>query len=63
MDVTSVANIATEMSRAKVLNEAGFAVMGMVMDNMELEGNEVSKLMESAPAVEPNLGASIDVSV
>lgn len=63
MDVTSIANIATHMSQAKVLNEVGFAVMDMAMDNMKLEGNEIAELVESAPSIEPNLGASIDVSV
>ena len=34
MDVTSVANMATMMSQAKVLTEAGFAVMDMQMDDI-----------------------------
>ena len=63
MDVTSVANIATMMSQAKVLNEVGFAVMGMQMDDMKMEGSEVAEIIQSAPSIDPNIGGNIDISV
>ena len=63
MDVTSIANMATMMSQAKVLNEVGYAVMGMQMDDMKMEGAEVAELVGSAPSIDPNIGSNIDVSV
>jgi hypothetical protein len=63
MDVTSVANMATMMSQAKVLNEAGMAVMSMTIDDMKQEGADVAQLMASAPSIDPNIGGNIDVSV
>ncbi len=62
MDVTSVANMATMMSQAKVLNEAGMAVMSMTMDDMKQEGADVAQLVASAPSIDPNIGGNIDVS-
>ncbi len=63
MDVTSVANIATMMSQSKALTEVGYAVMGMQMDNMELEGAEVAQMINSAPSIDPNVGGNFDMSV
>ncbi len=63
MDVTGIANIATMMSQAKVLNEAGMAVMSMTIDDMKQEGADVAQLMASAPSIDPNIGGNIDVSV
>ncbi len=67
MDVTSIANIATLMSQSQALTEVGYAVMGMQMDNMEMEGAEVAALMNSAPtpapSLDPNIGGNFDMSV
>ena len=63
MDVTSVANMATMMSQAKVLTEAGYAVMDMQMDDMKMEGAEVAQMIASAPSIDPNVGQNLDLSI
>ena len=63
MDVTGIANMATMMSQAKVLTDAGMAVMSMQMDDMKMEGAEVAELVGSAPSIDPNIGGNIDIAV
>ena len=62
MDVTSVANMATLMAQSKALTEVGYAVMGMQMDDMKMEGAEVAQMIQSAPSIDPNVGGNFDMS-
>lgn len=49
------------MSAAELQNDIGFAVMGNVLDQVEIAGDGMQKILEAS--VTPNLGQNIDYLV
>ena len=64
-----IAQASVDLKHAEVQQKAGIAVMRMAMDNAQVQGNAVNRLMEgaklaqqAAPVIQdPSLGTMIDV--
>lgn len=56
-----IASLSTALSMTKVNNEIGVLMLGKQLDQAEIMGDSMIKLMEQS--VTPHLGGNIDVSV
>ena len=56
-----IASISTAMSMAELQTDIGIAVLSKSMDNMEVMGEGMKKILESS--VTPHIGGNVDVSV
>lgn len=57
-----IAELSMVMSQSKVQTAAGISVAKMAMDTNKEAGTQMAEMMKK-PAVDPNLGNHIDVSV
>lgn len=57
MDITA---LSTAMSMADVKSDYGVAVLSKSLDNMEIMGDGIRKMLEAS--VTPHIGGNIDVS-
>ena len=59
-----IAGLSTALSQIKVQNEFGVAMLKNSMDQLKVQGAEMTDMIASAPApANPNVGASVDVKV
>lgn len=56
-----IASLSTALSMTKVNNEIGVLMLGKQLDQAEVMGESMVKLLEQSAS--PNLGRNIDVSV
>ena len=56
-----IASISTAMSMAELQTDIGIAVLSKSMDNMEVMGEGMKKILESS--VTPHIGGNVDVTV
>lgn len=56
-----IAALSTSMSLANIQTEFGIAMLDKSLENMEVMGDGMKKILETS--VNPNLGGNIDVSV
>lgn len=56
-----IASLSTALSMTKVNNDFGVLMLGKQLDQAEVMGESMVKLMESS--VTPHLGGNIDISV
>ncbi|WP_199884016.1 YjfB family protein [Anaerosinus massiliensis] len=59
-----IAALSVAMSQTRFQQDLGISVMKMAMDQASSQGNALAELMEDASAaVDPNLGANVDISI
>lgn len=56
-----IASLSTALSMSKVNNEIGVLMLGKQLDQAELMGESMVKIMEQS--VSPHIGGNIDISV
>ncbi len=56
-----IASLSTALSMTKVNNEIGVLMLGKQLDQAEVMGESMVKLLEQSAS--PNLGRNVDVSV
>lgn len=56
-----IAALSYSMNTAEVMNQISFAVLGNALDQVEVAGDGMKKILESS--VTPGLGQNIDISV
>lgn len=59
--IMDIAALSYSMKTAELQNDIGYAIMGNVLDQVEIAGDGMQKILESS--VTPNLGQNIDYSV
>ena len=55
-----IASVSTAMSMANLQTDIGVAVLSKSMDNMEVMGEGMKKILESS--VTPHIGGNVDVT-
>ncbi|MBW7476039.1 YjfB family protein [Paenibacillus oenotherae] len=59
MDIQSISAAASGQAMAQLKQQAGIAVMAKSLDNMQLQGQLLIKMMEQS--VQPHLGGNLDI--
>ena len=60
-EVMDIAALSSVMSQSALMNQVSTAVLSKSLDNMEVMGDGMKKIMEAS--VQPQLGQNFDVSV
>lgn len=58
MDIAALSSV---MSQNAIMNQVSTAVLSKSLDNMEIMGDGMKKIMEAS--VQPQLGQNVDVSI
>ena len=58
-----VAALSITMSQSQLMQNVSLAVADQVMETQQQQVQQMTDLMESAPAPHPNLGQMIDISI
>ena len=61
LSVDSIPTLAMGMSQINALQSVNTSLMGMALDNAEVQGDGLTKMMEMS--VNPGIGANFDMSV
>ena len=61
LSVDSIPTLAMGMSQINALQAVNTSLMGMALDNAEVQGDGLTKMMEMS--VNPGIGANFDMSV
>ncbi|CAH1217949.1 hypothetical protein PAECIP111893_04336 [Paenibacillus plantiphilus] len=59
MDIQSISSAASGQAMSQLKQQAGIAVMAKSLDNMQLQGQLLIKMMEQS--VQPHLGGNLDI--